>query len=790
MSQPFWIWSGTQSALQKEACFFRNTVHLDAPPQKETCFFRKTVWLDGPLPSCSVRVSADTIYRFYVNGALVSRSTQKSDRYRRYYDTVDIAPYLKPGKNVLAAFACHFINDEENSRIFETGPISLQCSLRGGFIVLCDDEPGFATDRSWLVLKSDSVRFVSPHLTRYATDMLDVSLGDYPHDFAEPDFDDSGFQRATEVCDTDYERFGGVTLWPLTPATIPPLRETPIAAKRVMRGSVAGAEALLDGGAITVPPGEAAFLELDMGALTTAHVEAFFDYATDKPLTVCLSYAESYFRRDSDGRLYKGVRDDTRDAVFAGETDTLTLRSPYGCSRPMKFETVFFRTFRFIRFDFSPSTQPVGLRGLRFTEITYPLDVQADLRAPEKERALWQISLNTLRLCMHGTYEDCPYYEQMQYTMDSALQMKYTYQITGDDRLARGCIDAFSAARMPDGLVPCNAPAKFLQVIPGFALYFIEMLHDHYRYFGDKALLRQYLCVADSVLQYFARKIDGETGLFPRSDYWEFVDWVGQWHHNFGVPIGKDETVNTIYHMMFVYFLKKAAALCEAVGRTGVSAEYLKLASTVSAGVRKHCYNTERGLFLDTPVRPDASTHGQFWAVLSGIAEGEEALRLMDAVLTDDSLYQCSYSMTFYLFRALEMTGNYAHSQRYLKTWETMMGNHMTTWCEDPVTERSDCHGWSSLPLYEYANMILGVKPALPGYGIIRIEPFTALHDRADGTVATVRGPVDVTWVRDGQGVTLEAHAPEGTPVEVVLDGKTFDYPQGGSIQIRAGGTL
>lgn len=766
MSEAYWIWSHRESILKKEVCFFRKKFTLDKVPE-----------------CCEVKISADSIYRFSVNGNTVSRGPQKSDRYRRYYETIDIAPYLQAGDNVIAAMVSHFIADEENSRIFETGPISVLCSLRGGFLLICDTLD-ISTDRSWLVLNSDSVKFVSPYLGRYATDMLNVSLGEYPTGYDSLNFDDSDFQKAVIVTNTVLEKDAGISLWPLTPANLPAMSENEVFPKRILRSNISYAEDLITKGSLTIPPGEAVYFEIDMGLLTTSHIEFTLLYESDKHLPIDITYAESYYKRRDNGELYKEVRDDTENSIFAGEHDHLEVFVKYGQSHPLKFETVFFRTFRFLRIDIGESTQPVTIKNLKIKEVMYPLQVQAVYHSTEMEQKIWDISIRTLRLCMHSTYEDCPYYEQMQYTMDTALQMKYTYQLSTDDRLARNAVDAFSASRMPDGLVTCNYPSKFTQVIPGFSLYFIEMLYDHYWVFGDKRFIRKYLHMVDSILQFFIQKIEPD-GLFPRSMYWEFVDWVPEWHRFFGVPLSKEERVNTIYHEMLVYFLKKAAWLNEQLGFSGVGNEYRKIAEQVSEAVKIHCFNKEKGLYVDTPGRSDASTHAQFWAVLSGIAEGEEAKRLMREVLENKDLYQSSYSMNFYLFRALEIAGMYDKTESYLKGWEKMVHQNMTTWCEDPFLQRSDCHGWSSLPIFEYTHMLLGIKPAIPGYEAITIAPFTQNHTHIEGSIPTVKGKIFVSWEKVGGEIKLEVNSPEKVPVKIILEGKQFES-QGGNISVKA----
>lgn len=118
---------------------------------------------------------------------------------------------------------------------------------------------------------------------------------------------------------------------------------------------------------------------------------------------------------------------------------------------------------------------------------------------------------------MHETYEDCPYYEQLQYVMDSRTQILYTYSVSADDCLARKCIDDLARAQRYDGLLNCSYPNCNPNIIPGFAIYYILMIYDHMMYFGDKKLVEKYMPTVERILMFFEEHLSekgyvGKTG--------------------------------------------------------------------------------------------------------------------------------------------------------------------------------------------------------------------------------------------------------------------------------------
>ena len=74
----------------------------------------------------------------------------------------------------------------------------------------------------------------------------------------------------------------------------------------------------------------------------------------------------------------------------------------------------------------------VRLTGFTFTEVGYPLTYPENCDfGSEADNKLWKISVATLMRCMQESYEDCPYYEQLQYAGDSfvgiIITQKYSF---------------------------------------------------------------------------------------------------------------------------------------------------------------------------------------------------------------------------------------------------------------------------------------------------------------------------------------------------------------------------
>jgi hypothetical protein len=227
--------------------------------------------------------------------------------------------------------------------------------------------------------------------------------------------------------------------------------------------------------------------------------------------------------------------------------------------------------------------------------------------------------------------------------------------------------------------------------------------------------------------------------------------------------------------------LKAAARLSRLTGRVETALEYERRAAETAEALHKLCWSEEKRLYREGPELEQYSQHSQVWAVLAELVEGEDAAALMDRMLAEQGLLSCSYAMSYYLFRALEKAGRYDRTEELWRPWRELLKLGLTTWPEDPFMQRSDCHAWGALPLYEFTNGLLGVRPELPGWEAIRIEPQCLSLREAEGRFITPKGLVEVRWEKKEGKLSISGTTPVSVPVTLVLpDGTVRSIPAGG----------
>src|SRR4029078_6129033 len=153
-----------------------------------------------------VHVSADNRYRLYVNGAEVSSGPQRADVMHWRYETVDIAPKLRAGRNVVAALVWNW---------GAAHPVA-QHSLRTGLLVQgnTEREAAINTGAGWKLRVDSAYKFVPLGFGEvrgyYAASPGEaVDAARYPWGWETAAFDDSGWLAIAPPAPPQGGRGGG-----------------------------------------------------------------------------------------------------------------------------------------------------------------------------------------------------------------------------------------------------------------------------------------------------------------------------------------------------------------------------------------------------------------------------------------------------------------------------------------------------------------------------------------------------------------------------------------------------
>lgn len=676
--------------------------------------FRKTLYLQEVSEQFQIRISADTRYRLFINGSFVQYGPSKGDYHVWFCDVINLAPYLHTGENTIAVWVLHYPADPKHGNHsmfrYETARLFIDGIQLNGWKSRIDRGTGFYAEEQ-----------------RFAPLWIHEHSAETDTAWRENGFDDSGWSDCVICSQKDLPE----TLRPenLNERTIPFM-------KRTMHDAQLPVSEL---------PADSVYkFVIDAGEEMTAFVH--LELEGSKGSEIELLYSECYETGNG-----KGDRTDSVHGHLSGYRDRIHLIS----DGTAVFEPFWFRTFRYIEVTVH-AAEPLKLTAFRYEETGYPLEVKSTVTVSDPDFSkIWDISLRTLRRCMQETYTDCPFYEQLQYVMDTRSQILYTYAVSADDRLARKAIDDFARAQRPDGLLNCSYPNTNVNVIPGFSVYYILILHDHMMYFGDRALIRQYLPVVHRILAFFhaslneqglVRKIGGINETEP---FWSFIDWAQDWMETTGMPKAGRFGPVTLESELYLYGLNHAAELCAFAGDDH-ELQYRNEAADLKQSIRNSCMKD--GLITDGPGCDDISQQGQVFGVLSGIFSEKEGRAAMKRTLDDPSVTGCTVATSWYLFRALEKTGLYEYTNRYWEIWRNMIRNHCTTCVEGEYYPRSECHAWGALALYELPSAVLGVRPGSIGYETILVSPAAGSFTSAEGTAVTPHGTVHVRWtLQDGE---------------------------------------
>ncbi len=744
--------------------------HPTADPQAYGIYhFRKTFDLETKPGTFIVHVSGDNRYRLFVNESSVAVGPARGDLEHWNFETIDIAPYLKKGVNVLAAVVWNFADQR---------PVA-QVTYETAFLVQgnTDAEAIVNTNSEWKVTQNLAY---SPLSTRglvrgyYAAGSgEEVDASQYPWDWQDLEYDDSSWLAArnsqvpwprTASVPDDYEA------WKLIPREIPMVEESLKRIPNVVRqeGTSTDGAFLRGRSSLEIPANTTITLLLDQAELVTAYPVLKTSGGRDAVIT--LTYAEALI----DTNNQKGNRDEIEGKSILGYIDI--FRPDGGSER--EWQSLWYRTWRYLQLDIETGSEPLTIHDFHGIFTAYPFEERATFASSDASLSeIWDVGWRTARLCAFETYSDCPYYEQLQYIGDTRIQTFISLYVSGDDRLMRQAITAFDNSRIPEGITRSRYPDSRAQLIPTYSLVWVTMVHDYWLYRDDPDYLQAFLPGIRGVLDWYEQYID-ETGMLGGMPNWNFVDWAEGFGR--GAPPGNSDGNSAVISLQLAYTLDHAAVLSEVFGRTDEAEHYRQLSAGLKEATYRLCWDEEKQMYADTPEKTSFSQHANTLAVLSNAISEDRQADLIARIVDDTSLIQCTYYFRFYLDIALRKTGLADLYVDRLQPWREMLEIGLTTFGEEPEPTRSDCHAWSASPNYSFLAIVCGIEAAEPGFRSVRIAPALGSLTWVKGSMPHPLGEITVDLERSGDsGITGTVTLPAG------LEG-TFSW-NGNEIPLESG---
>ena len=738
--------------------------------------FRREITLSSVPAHFWVHISADNRFLLHVNGKYAAEGPARGDLFHWRFETIDLAPLLQQGQNVLAAIVWNF---------GELAPVA-QMSNRTGFLMQGDTEAESAvnTGRDWRVRHETGSAALGHEGAGgyYAAGPAEKIDGrQLAWSWDQPGADSSSWE-APRLLDraATREALDSPSHWELVQDSLPPMEHRLVDAGVPVRVEGMPSTPAFPAAPLEVPANSHVTLLLDHRTLQTAYPELTISGGRDAAIR--LTYSEALY--DAHGK--KGNRNEITGRHIEGIRDQFIS----GGGERQIFETLWWRTWRYLQIEVTTKSEPLKLDSLRAWFSAYPFEEKAKIAGDIRDLdRIWQTGWRTARLDAHETYMDAPYWEQLQYVGDTRIQALVSYVVSGDTRLARQAITNIDNSRTPEGITESRYPSGLPQFIPTFSLLWVNMLHDYWMYVDDLPLVKETLPHTRTVLDWYGAHLRPD-GLLGQMKWWEFADWTA--NYKYGVPPQEPDGGSTFLTLQFVGALQAAEEMEAEYGSKERVEEYRAIIRRAGEALNRENWDAEHGLYADTPAKNSWSKQANVLAVLLDVAPGDQQQAILkrllaakdhgDTVVDDKTvppMSEMSYYFRFYLNRALAHAGLGNLYLPQLAPWYNMLDLGLSTWAETPEPTRSDCHAWSASPNYDLLTIVAGIQPGAPSFKKVHIEPHLDGLHQLNASMPHPNGMIEISYRLDGDHWNATVTLPPGVDGQFTWKNKVWPLQSG-----------
>jgi alpha-L-rhamnosidase len=670
--------------------------------------WRNTLTINGKIPpSVSAMIAVDSKYWLYINGQIVVREGQLkrgATPTDSYFDSLNIAPYLKKGKNTIAILQWYFGKDGFSHK--NSGRAGFRFELVGQ---LASSSKLDASLNNWKVQKYPAyLRHSPPPQPNYrlAESNIHFDANLDINNWLSETYDDSKWSTPVIVPQSEGDKIWGKTwLRPIPFWRDSDLKTYPSVSKRIG----ANQDTLV----ATLPRNLLIYPYLKIKAVGNERIE---------------------IRTDN----YKGGSE-------------YNVRADYICrAGEQEFEVLGFQNGHEVWYIVPKTVEIIDLKyrqtqfnteGVGFFECSDPF-----------LNKLWEKSRNTLDISLRDNYMDCPDRERAQWWGDAVIQMEETFYAYDRrvDALSRKAIRDLTQWQRPDSVLYAPAPAgNWNTELPGQMLASIWGIQSFCLKTGNTDLFHQSFNPITKYLNLWQK--DAKNLVIKRENGWVWHDWghkVDMWG------------LDNIWYYTTLSLFEDCLHFYPPFYKNTEGGKYVGMqGSVLKNAINQHLWNGKAYVSPNFPHAPDDRVNGL--AVMAGLADSAK-WQSIKALL--DTTYNAGPYMEKYILEAYFKMGDAKLGiERMKKRYKMMVESPLSTlwegWAIGSATYGGGTynHGWTGGPLTLMSRYIGGLDFTKIGY---TIQPQLADLQGFKVGAATFNGFVSAEWKSQKKKVIFTVNAP------------------------------
>ncbi len=376
-----------------------------------------------------------------------------------------------------------------------------------------------------------------------------------------------------------------------------------------------------------------------------------------------------------------------------------------------------------------------------------------------------EVSAETLRLCLHEKYENCPWREQSICMYDARNQMLFGYPWWGNYNRAKAMLELFADGLRSDGFMPVAAASIKTLSIPSYTFLWFTALYEYTMYSGDLTLFQGYIPMIEGMFQ----KILGlkRNGFYipPAEGLWNYCE-APELEFCADPP-------NAFYNLYLAEALGNIAEMYRLCGNAVRAGELSELAKDLGLRAEEYYYDGTMEAYADCIAENGKKDvfHGHIQSLFLalGLVPQKKIAAIMEKI-RNNTLHFPALGALIYLVKGVFRYGSAEDRQwmfrKICEHYGSMLDAGAETWWEVSIGSQygggagSLCHGWSAMPAWYESSVLLGAAPLEPGYKKFRLKPYAGNILSADGSIVTPYGSIRICWTKEKDGLHLNVQTP------------------------------